>query len=163
MNGHLVHVILCMLRKLMYRTTIDKHRIAAYEYMLQAATIVDNSSLFLTTEQAGQLSDSVNLFLLHYNVLTNHAVVVGTPRYNIVPKFHALIHIAAFGVYQSPEASWCYAFEDFIGRVQKCAKSCTVGTPMQKVPLKCMENYLFVLRWQLRGVGPTGTQCGRLE
>ena len=30
--SHLVHVILCMLRKLMNRTTLDKHRIAAYEF-----------------------------------------------------------------------------------------------------------------------------------
>ena len=86
----------------MYKTTIDKHRIATYEELLQAAAVVNQSGLFLTTEQAGRLSDSVDRFLLHYNVLTHHAFAAGTPRYNIVPKFHALIHIAAFGVFQSP-------------------------------------------------------------
>ena len=35
--------------------------------------------------------------------------------------------------------------EDFIGRMKKCARSCTHGTQMHNVPNKLMENYAIIL------------------
>ena len=73
----------------------------------------------------------------------------GAQLWAVTPKFHFLWHIAWFARFNSPRASWCYAFEDFVGKIQGSGMSCTVGTPMHNIPAKVFDNYMMALSLQL--------------
>ena len=65
-------------------------------------------------------------------------------------KFHEVWHVIWFARYLSPRMSWCYAFEDFIGKIKRSAQACVCGTPMHNIPGKVMDNYIRALSLELK-------------
>ena len=157
-SRHLVKPILSLLRKDMNRTTLDKHRIRAYECVDDMYEVIMTSGFVLSDAEADAIESAVDQFLLHYNVLAKAAEEKGLFLYHVTPKFHWLWHIARFAKFLNPRLIWCYAFEDFVGRIQRCASSCQAGTPLWKVPVKCTDNYIRVLSYVLSGYSTTGAR-----
>ena len=56
-------------------------------------------------------------------------------------KLHTLYHIAFFAKYLSLKVTYCYMFEDFIGKIQETGKVSVHATPMHNVPRKIFEYY----------------------
>ena len=102
------------------------HQILAYSSLFKMYQIIMKSGLFLSKSDFESSFKHLNHFLLHYKWL--HMNCKGL--YSIVPKFHFLLHILWFGQWLSPRVTWCYAFEDFIGSLEKeccrmyCGHSC---------------------------------------
>ena len=155
---HLVKPILSLLRKDMNRTTLDKHRIRAYECLDDMYEVIVTGGFVLSDVEAVASESAVDQFLLHYNVLAKAAQEKDLFLYHVTPKFHRLWHIARFAKFLNPRLIWCYAFEDFVGRIQRCASSCQAGTTLWKVPVKCTDNYIRVLSYVLSGYSPTGAR-----
>jgi len=115
------------------------HRIICYEKLNEMCDIYDRSGFFLETEQDEiDMMNCCDEFLFHYKAL--HAMHPQFDRYLMPGKFHNMWHIAANAKFLSPKVTACYSFEDFIGKVQRCGKSCTAGTQMHKVPTKIFSN-----------------------
>ena len=143
-SRQLLHPMLSLVRKHMNRTALDKHRIAAYEHIAAFYDVIMSAGLVLTDDEADTAAESIDKFLLHYNVLSKKAHADSLRLYGITPKFHWMWHISRFSRFLNPRVVWCYQYEDFIGRIQRAAASCQVATPMWKVPGKCMTNYIYI-------------------
>ena len=91
-----------------------------------------------------------DLFLLHYNKVASDSMKKGELLFNCTTKFREMWHIMDMGRFLNPRLSWCYSFEDFIGRLKRAAAACFSGTPMYNVPGKLMENYILALTLELR-------------
>ena len=73
----------------------------------------------------------------------------GVYNFNMTTKFHEVWHVLHLGRFLSPRMSWCYSFEDFIGKIKKSAQACVCGTPMHNIPNKVVDNYLRALSIEL--------------
>ena len=101
--------------------------------------------MFLSAEASSELVRSVELFSLHYNWLCKDSRRNKKFLFNFTPKLHAGWHLASLSKYLSPAAGWCYAFEDFIGRIKKCGHASIAGTQMHRIPHKVFEHYSLIL------------------
>ena len=144
-SRHLVKVMLLILRRpeMHNGSEHDDHRLLCYEYLAELYEIIEAHGLFLEKVDSDRLLVCTEKFLLHYNWLATEAMKKGCLTWSVVPKFHFLWHIAFFSRYNSPRAYWCYAFEDFVGKVQGFGMACVVGTPMHMVPAKIFQNYMM--------------------
>ena len=124
------------------------HQLLAYSSLFKMYQVIIQSGLFLSTSEFELVFQHLKQFLLHYKWLHVHCAHSGL--YNIVPKFHYLIHIIWFGQWLSPRATWCYAFEDFVGVLKKSAVACATGTPAYMIPRKLMQNYMLALSVRLK-------------
>ena len=122
-SRYLVKVMLVILRKegMHAGTEHDDHRLLCYEYLGELYDIIEAHGLFLPMVASDRLLVCVERFLLHYNWLAVEAMAAGRMIWAMVPKFHFLWHIAYFARFNSPSASWCYAFEDFVGKCRVLA------------------------------------------
>ena len=144
-SRHLVKAMVVILRRpeMHSGSEHDDHRLLCYEYLAELYDIIERNGMFLETADSDRLLVCTERFLLHYNLLATEAMQKGILYWSVVPKFHFLWHIAYFARFNSPRASWCYAFEDFVGKVQGSGMACVVGTPMHLVPAKIVANYLM--------------------
>ena len=117
------------------------HQILAYTHLFKMYQIIMKSGLFLSTSDFESAFNHLNQFVLHYKWLHLECEHL----YFIVPKFHYLLHIMWFGQWLSPRSTWCYAFEDFVGVLKRSAVACSAGTPVYKIPMKLMQNYMLAL------------------
>ena len=144
-SRHLVKAMLHLLIRLDNGTEYDAHRIMAYQYLDTFNDIVVDSGLFLSEPDGRLIAESADAFLLHYNWLASRNHDLDVQLYNFTIKFHVFWHIAHFAKWLNPKVAWCYTFEDYIGKVQRCGQSCTAGTPKHLVPRKIMANLMEVL------------------
>ena len=142
MNQPMLHVV----RYFNSGSERDAHRIRVYELMIEICQINDSDDLFLDACSAARLLEATEEFLMHYNVLTCMSMDRDMRVYNQVFKHHLMWHISWMGKFQSPKAFATDAFEDFIGRVQRCAKACVASTRMDEVGNRVLENYTVLLQ-----------------
>ena len=126
----------------------DEHRLACYKHLDKLYDIIVEGGLFLTAAESSEVLQHTEDFLLHYNCLAVEAMTNGVLRWGMTTKFHFLWHLAWFARRQNPRCPWCYSFEDFIGKVQSAAMSCTAGTPMHLVPSQVTSNYIWAVSLQ---------------
>ena len=150
-SRHLVKAMISILKRpeIARDTDHDGHRLMCYMAIDKMYDLVMASRLFMTAGEATLVLEYAEEFLVHYNWLATEALDAGDIRWGMTVKFHFLWHIAWFARYQAPRACWCYSFEDFIGKIQACAMSCTIATPMHLVPQQVFENYTRALSLSL--------------
>ena len=151
----LVPVILALVRKYNNGTDHDLHRLLALDLLNQMYSIIMPSGHFLTEEQSSHLLELCDLFLLHYNWLTNDALSSGRKLYNITYKTHMIWHMCAMAKYLNCRSSWAYGFENFMGKICRSAHAVINGTPIEQVGGKLARNYLMALEIELRQMDPT--------
>ena len=144
-SRHLMSAMLHVLRKHSDGSPKFLHMILAYEHMQSMDTICMESGLVLSDDDSTGVLRICELFLKHDTWLTLYCAGDEGMSFKFLPKHHMLWHIAYFARCLSPRASWCYAFKDFVGRIQRSAKACVSGTAMHKVPGKVVENYMLAL------------------
>ena len=143
-NRHLAPILLAVWRQFMRRgNAYDEH----IERMLQALETIyevleyktDDGRVpfFLKAEQIETLRKSIDLFLLHYGVLTQDALAANTLLWNLRPKFHFLWHLGLESEYLNPRIVWNYACEDWVGRMSTLGTSTRhgLGAARRSVPI----------------------------
>ncbi len=83
--------------------------------------------------------------LLAHNALAAQSFREGTQLWKIMPKRHALTHVAYDNKGVNPRAVHCYLDEDMVGRMKRLYQRCHGATAAQR----SMERYVLslVLRW----------------
>jgi hypothetical protein len=151
-SRHLVKPMLSLLREMNKGDRASLHRLRAYECLDEACMIVNSTpEFFLNDRQWQNLWRSANEFVLHYNWLTNYSIERGASRYSPAYKVHAFLHICQYAKHLHPRASWCYVYEDFIGRIKRLAVSSARGTSMHRLPRKVVAQYLVALTCVMTG------------
>ena len=113
--------------------------------------VIVSAGHVLTDEQADKVARAIDLFMLHYNALTNIGNERGIPRYNFTGKLHVLYHISHFARFLNPRLTWTYQFEDFMGHWIKLGHACALGTLGHKIPAKMMQHYMLILSHLVHG------------
>jgi hypothetical protein len=65
--------------------------------------------------------------LTHWCFLAKRSAEQGRKVFHVIPKMHYWIHLAHNSRYVNPRMSWCYADEDFIGRIKLVAAASVFG------------------------------------
>ena len=143
----LTFALLHILKKHNIGTDVYNHLLTVYELATGMFGIIDEPGLFLEPDKADQLLDKCDRFLVHYKALS---VLAGEGRFNMTNKFHQMWHICDLAKYQHPRALWTFVWESFMSVVFHMSASCSVGSPMQIVSKKTMENYSIWFNHQLK-------------
>ena len=139
--SHLLPVLAALCEELGCQTERDQHRLRALKLLAGFYRLARVSPLVPSRAVAGEAVALVDTFLLHYHWLGKVAMDHGRLLYNFPIKFHYLWHIARNMRFQSPVSVWCYGFESFVGRIVRCAQSCTAGTSMSLISHKVAMNF----------------------
>lgn len=95
----------------------------------------------LPPEIATEFKDCTHAFFQLNTTLRRIFDERGVLLFNMVPKFHYLLHIGLIAQYMNPRLGWCYAGEDFMHRVKGIAQASQSGTPPAQVVNKIMVKY----------------------
>ena len=145
-SRHLLKPMLALCRLANTGTRASLHRIRTYEILDTMYSLLENDSdLFMGPENAVLLWDLANDFVLHYSWLTKCSLRNGRFRYNLVYKLHSFLHQAFLARYLHPRATWCFIFEDFIGRVKRLAVASARGTAVHQLATKVVLQYRVAL------------------
>lgn len=142
---HLVPAMVCLLQTCHRGIDHDDHCLQAYLHLETCLSTMSAGGLVLSDTESELCLYSMEHFLLHYNWLTKWSRSLGEYLCNSPTKNHACWHIAFLSKWLNPTASWCYAFEDFIGRIKLCGHAQTPGTTMEVIPAKIFQNYRLIL------------------
>ena len=93
-----------------------------------------------TDEEATVADEAVDRFLRNVTQLSNWHLRAGTCMYPFTFKFHLLKHITLNGFYMNPRCTWCYEWEDFVGRIKISAMRCLASSDQSLIPKKVMQN-----------------------
>ena len=128
----------------------DTHRLVCFESLCHIFTTVKKSGHTIARFDAEAMLKSCERFLAHYNWLAVYSLRRSRMNYHVVTKTHMLWHICYHARYLNPRVTWCFEFEDYVGVMIRCAKSCMAGSPLFIVGRKCLENSLLLLQMRLR-------------
>ena len=146
---HLIKPMIDLLERKGRGGEIDAHLLRAYKHIDRVYDLVLAMPMVPSDEEAEQVLKEYDSFLLHYNHVATVCMRTGVYNCNMTTKFHEVWHILHMGRFLSPRMSWCYSFEDFIGKIKKSAQACVCGTPMHKIPSKVVDNYLRAVFMEL--------------
>ena len=164
-SRHLVPALHAVFREFCRRGTYPEIHIL--ELLKLLCKLYENTErdlgFYLSPEQVANVRDAVENLLLQYNLLTQWAIESGRKLFNLVPKHHYVWHLAYFSQYSNPAYAATFLDEDYVGRISNAAHSCTMATPLTKVPLKLCQNYCagMHLQWQEEERGGGGGGGGR--
>lgn len=133
------------------------HLVSAMLSSFVAADVVcREAGRHFTAHQKAEFGKCIENALLANNALASEAAEQGRRLWKLLPKHHALTHIA-FDFELNPRRVQCYADEDMVGRAKRLYVRCHGGT----APEKCLLRYSILLgaRWwdnlrELRGIPP---------
>ncbi|OLQ12748.1 hypothetical protein AK812_SmicGene3343 [Symbiodinium microadriaticum] len=120
-------------------TETDELLIQLYDSMSQLLDLMDSSGLFSSDDEASQAMERMNTFLESYSNLAAKAESDKLWRKTI--KFHMCRHLAASFQWGNPKFVWCFANEDYVGRISKLAHSASFGTSLLVLSQKVAEKY----------------------
>ena len=150
-SKHLIKPMLAAVRQFHDGSRHFDHLLRAYECADEMNRIVtQDEGLFLDTYSSQKLAHLGEEIILHYNALTISSLDSGVLRFNPIFKCHFLLHITALSKWQHPRATWCYVFEDFVGRIKKLAVSGYHGCALHRIPQKVLEQYCLALAIMLK-------------
>ena len=109
-----------------------------------------DGDVFLTEALSAEALECANQFLLLNNYLLTVAVERQQLHYGHVTKHHMMWHIADMSKYQNPKVTACFEFEDFMGKVKKCAQASMAGSSLPLIGCKVLECFLLALHLRLQ-------------
>lgn len=123
-------------------------RAALFDSFVKADCAMRRSGRFLDTDARAEVAQHVEDALTLYNALATSAAAAGHARWRLIPKLHALTHIAYDNEGVNPRAVHCYQDEDMVGRVKRVYMRCHGST----APQRALERYVLhtALSWWLR-------------
>ena len=127
----------------------DLHRLRCLNALCSIYNCCYENSYIVPLDQAENMLEDCDTFLLHYNWLCKNSMEHGFLCYHVVTKLHMFWHICFHARYINPRFVWAYEFEDLVGSMTTAAKSCMAGTPLRLVGAKVLENFLLVLKLRL--------------
>ena len=84
-------------------------------------------------------------FLDHYSMLHTWALEEGKHLFHIVHKFHTFQHLLENSKHLNPAACWCFANEDFVGRISQLVFSSSSGVRSTRLSSKMAPKYRVLL------------------
>lgn len=102
-----------------------------------------------TAREAAAFEASTKLFLLQYAHLSAILADRNILGFNVIPKAHQLWHAGLFFKFLNPSYHWAYAWENWVGRMARIARSCTAGVPLMRAGPHMLEKYIQLLTLRL--------------
>ena len=99
----------------------------------------------LPKQIAKELLKHVEQFLWHYSFLAEKSLthVPAKCLWNITPTHHYFWHLAMQANDLNPRMSWCYANEDFVGKISTIGMSCRHGQVAASRSKSLMAKYIL--------------------
>ena len=120
----------------------------ACRHLLRMQTIYSDSEVFLSRAASDEALDCADQFLLLNNFLLKRSLERHQMMYGMVTKHHMMWHIADLSRFQNPKWTSCFEFEDFVGKMKRCAQASMAGSSLALIGNKVLE--CFVLAFHLR-------------
>lgn len=127
-------------------TLHDRIRLRLFDEFLAAEEIMKKEGRYLSPAAAAALAEHVERGLLCYNWLA--VQTADKFLWKIIPKHHALVHLAFDPHGMNPRATSCYLDEDFIGKCKKIYKAAHGATAGRTGLLRYI--ILAGVRWHRR-------------
>ncbi len=148
------------MREICIRAVVDGHsalRAGMFEAFVQADLVMRAHGRHMPADAREAVAVHFEAALHAYHALATECLQRGVPLYRLIPKLHALTHLAYDGDGTNPRSVQCYADEDLVGRMKRLYGSCHGAT----APRASLQRYalLACVRWWrrlavLRGVPP---------
>jgi hypothetical protein len=113
------------------------------------SNIVRAADISLTVDEYAALESTVWQLLESYSKLAYFANTSGQRTFNIVNKHHMMIHMMHQAKFVNPRATWCYSWEDLVGRIQRIAVNSKTALQLKKVPNTILSKYRRALHMAL--------------
>ena len=97
----------------------------------------------LPTAVSQQMLTDVVTLLQHYSLLCKHALDHDMRLWNMTPKHHYLWHLAHDAGHLNPRMAWCYANEDFVGKIAVIGMSTRHGQAAAYRSRQLVEKYVL--------------------
>ena len=88
-------------------------------------------------------------FLDTYSFLQEWALEEGRLLFHVVHKFHSFQHLVEGSKHLNPRACWCFANEDYVGRISQLVFSISPGVRSSKLSFKVGPKYRLLLHFLL--------------
>ena len=112
------------------------------EHLCTYYDCLDTSGMYMTTECADKLQDSVEKALVLYHALSSYAThSERTKKWSIVNKHHMWWHIAEGARFINPRWTWCYMCEDFMRHITRTASTTMIGSSILTLSQKLCERW----------------------
>jgi hypothetical protein len=107
--------------------------------------VMRRAGKFLKADEREALMNHFENALISYNALAVESAAAGVKLYPVVPKHHAMVHIA-FDFSLNPRRTSCYLDEDMVGRCKRLYNGCYGG---HTAPKRSLQRYIIMigLRW----------------
>jgi hypothetical protein len=157
-SRHLVPALCHVVAGLAKNNDHDGHMVAVLKSLLEFYMILEEPGPYLSVEQVGMLKATTDRVLWHYTWLAQWALGRGLKRpvakpwvmmmllacphrWNIVPKFHYMWHIADMAKFMNPRWAWTYMDEDFVGKMAVVGEACSNGTHAVAISRTMLQKY----------------------
>ena len=145
-NKHLLKPLATVARKLPDTTEpVQCSILSALECMSELVEVFDAADMYLTDMEFGKAESLAKGFLDSYSFLNQWSLEKGYPGFRIVMKHHTFQHLVENSRFLNPRAHWCFASEDFVGRVSRLARSAASGVRSTRLSVKCMQKYRILM------------------
>ena len=121
------------------------HLVVVLQNLERFYAIMESYGHVIPVEPAEELFEVVHRCCVHYACLASDAAERGLKLFKITPKFHFWLHIAWMARYVNPRFAWCYADEDFVGKIATIAYASSFGRGPIKLGTSLMHRYLVAL------------------
>ena len=97
----------------------------------------------LPTPVSQQLLTDVEALLKHWSLLSRLSLERDKKVWHVVPKHHYFWHLAKEAAHLNPRMSWCYANEDFVGKLATVGMSTRHGQAAAYRSKQLVEKYIL--------------------
>jgi hypothetical protein len=151
-GGEMKHLLPCMAiiaAELCTGTEHDSRRAAALKSISDLVALFDKADAFLTSDEHALAMKLVVEFFGHYAWLNAWSAREDRLEYHIVPKFHMLHHLVWDSKYVNPRLQWCFAREDYVGKISTMAHSVSMGVRSTLISQKLSIKYRHLLHFRI--------------
>ena len=126
----------------------EKIRACMMHNFIKADMVCRRAGRYFTTDEHDAFKKHIEKSLRCYNELASEALAAKVLNWKIIPKFHALIHIANDFGNINPRRVHCYADEDMVGKMKRIFTKCHANTAC----LRSLQRYamLVALKWWIK-------------
>jgi len=146
---HLVGPVRAVAEELNTDGRLD-HLVEVLRNLERFYSIMDSYGHFIPAESARDLFNAVHKCCVHYCCLAATAAERGLKLFLVTPKFHFWLHIAYFARYCNPKYAWCYANEDFVGKIAQVAHAASFGLGPLKLGPSLVHRYLVAMALRIQ-------------
>ena len=147
---HLVRPLVEVCR--MYRgTDLAKRRYYVMQNLQRFYDVIDGEKhrFALTEQSCAELIATVDRMHAHQQALQDASIQRGGLLWGWIPKNHSAWHLARNASRGNPRMLWNYSDEDWVGKVARITRSCSLNNPAHRVSVSLMEKLRMAMHLQL--------------